>query len=129
MILGIGTDIADVDRVSAVFYKFSESIAVKILSELELERYIKINTDTQRISYIAKRFAAKEAFSKALGLGIGQCGLKSIQVINEESGKPKIITSLDLHKHFNLPVTKDINIEVSLSDEKRYAIAFVVIWS
>ena len=129
MILGIGSDIVEIDRIGAVFYKFPEAIAVKMLSSLELERYVKINTDANKISYIAKRFAAKEAFAKALGIGIGKCGLKNIQVINKDSGKPQIITSIDLHKHFNLPVTKQINVEISLSDERRYAIAFVVIWS
>jgi holo-[acyl-carrier protein] synthase len=129
MILGIGTDIVDVGRIGSVFHKFSDSIAIKILSSLELERYATIKTDAKRISYTAMRFAAKEAFAKALGIGMGECGLKNIQVINQESGKPKILTSIDLHKHFNLPATKEINIEISLSDEKSYAIAFVVIWS
>jgi holo-[acyl-carrier protein] synthase len=128
MILGIGTDITSVDRIAVVFNRFPKKMAAKILAVSELNKYHQFKTDSQRITYLAKRFAAKEAFAKALGLGIGKCGLRNIQVLNQESGKPFVATSINLNNHFGLPNTERISVEVSLSDEKNYTIAFVVIW-
>lgn len=128
MILGIGTDITCIERVSKVFYKFPRQMAQKVLSALEMARYLLLQTDSQKISYIAKRFAAKEAFAKATSLGLSKTGFTNIDVLNKESGQPFIATSIDLNRCFGLQDCKKIHVEVSLSDEKSYAVAFVVIW-
>lgn len=123
MIKGIGTDIVQISRIRASINKLGDAFAERILHENEFKLY---QETTQNIHYLAKRFAAKEAFSKALGTGIRNgVDLKDIEVVNNEMGKPAII----LHGNTQVfAASKAVkNIELSLSDEKEYAIAFVVL--
>jgi len=116
MIIGIGTDICEINRI-----KPGEGFANKVLSESELE-VLKIKKNKQ--VYLAKRFAAKEAISKAFGCGIGsKLSFKDISVLNNESGSPYVeISELAKAKLANFS-----SIHISISDEKNYAIAYVVV--
>ena len=123
-ILGIGVDIIQNSRIKkAIKNKFFVS---RIFSKSEITNSKKKNNKT---NYFAKRFAAKEAFIKSIGIGIRKgINFKDIYVINDKFGKPNIKFS---NKVNNLIVkklkTRNFDIFLSLSDEKNYSIAFVVI--
>ena len=123
-IFGIGTDIVDVDRIKISLK--NKNFIKRIFNEKEVSRCRKINNS---INCFAKRFAAKEAFSKALGTGISNgINLNEIVILNKKSGKPYISiigeTKKTLKKKFK---NKNSKISLSLSDEKKYAVAFVTI--
>ena len=123
MIFGIGTDIVDIKRI-----KKMESIdlfAKKILGDNEYLKFSKLS-ESKKIFFIAKQFAGKEAFAKAIGTGIsGDVNFKTIEILRDDEGKPMfkfaektqlLIDNLGIaHSH------------VSLSDEKEYALAFVIL--
>ena len=123
-IFGIGTDIVDVDRIKISLK--NKNFIKRIFNEKEVSRCRKINNS---INCFAKRFAAKEAFSKALGTGIAKgINFNEIIILNKKSGKPFIEivgqTKKTLNKKFSRKRSK---ISLSLSDEKKYAVAFVTI--
>ena len=123
-IFGIGTDIVSVDRIKNSLK--NRSFINRIFNEKEILKCKKNNNST---SYYAKRFAAKEAFSKALGTGISNgINFNEIVILNKKSGKPYISiigqTKKILNKKFKRKKSK---ISLSLSDEKKYAVAFVTI--
>ena len=122
-IYGVGTDIVSVNRIKKLFKK--KLFAKRLFSEEEVSKCSKLIYSN---NCYAKRFAAKEAFSKALGTGISNgINFNEIIVINEKSGKPSIKligkTKLIINKKFK----KKIKISLSISDEKNYAVAFVAI--
>ncbi|AKZ65828.1 holo-ACP synthase [Candidatus Palibaumannia cicadellinicola] len=121
-IIGIGTDIIEISRIESVLISYGERFVSRILSTVELQQYRKHN---QQVRFLAKRFAVKEAASKALGTGICH-GLAFIQfeVLNNKLGKPE----LRLHKQAaqlaaKLGVT---NMHVTLADERNYTYAMVI---
>jgi holo-[acyl-carrier protein] synthase len=123
-IFGIGTDIVDVDRIKISLK--NKNFIKRIFNKKEVSKCKKINNT---INCFAKRFAAKEAFSKALGTGISNgINLNEIVILNKKSGKPYISiigqTKKTLKKKFK---NKNSKISLSLSDEKKYAVAFVTI--
>ena len=123
-IFGIGTDIVSVDRIKNSLK--NKKFISRIFNEKEISKCKKNNNS---INCYAKRFAAKEAFSKALGTGISKgINFNQIVVLNEKSGKPYISiigqTKKILKKKFKRQKSK---ISLSLSDEKKYAVAFVTI--
>ena len=123
-IFGIGTDIVSVERIKKSLKK--KSFINRIFNEKEILKCKKINNS---INCYAKRFAAKEAFSKALGTGISNgINFNEIVILNKKSGKPYVNiigqTRKTLNKKFKRKKTK---ISLSLSDEKKYAVAFVTI--
>ena len=123
-IFGIGTDIVSVERIKKSLKK--KSFINRIFNEKEILKCKKINNS---INCYAKRFAAKEAFSKALGTGISNgINFNEIVILNKKSGKPYVNiigqTRKILNKKFKRKKTK---ISLSLSDEKKYAVAFVTI--
>lgn len=122
-VIGIGTDIVKVSRMKRLLKKRGDKFAERILHANELEIYKQHNSAA---SYLAKRFAAKEALSKALGTGIAKgISFEEIEVINNEDGKPLLVlhgTALDIS--IQLGVEK---LFISLSDEKKYAIAYVIL--
>jgi holo-[acyl-carrier protein] synthase len=123
-IFGIGTDIVSVDRIKNSLK--NRNFINRIFNEKEILKCKKNNNST---SYYAKRFAAKEAFSKALGTGISNgINFNEIVILNKKSGKPYISfigqTKKILNKKFKRRKSK---ILLSLSDEKKYAVAFVTI--
>ena len=123
-IYGIGTDIVSVDRIKNSLK--NKDFIKRIFNEKEILKCKKVNNS---INCYAKRFAAKEAFSKALGTGISNgINLNEIVILNKKSGKPYISiigqTKKTLKKKFK---NKNSKISLSLSDEKKYAVAFVTI--
>ena len=123
-IFGVGTDIVSVDRIKNSLR--NKNFINRIFNKKEIIKCKKINNS---INCYAKRFAAKEAFSKALGTGISNgINFKEIIVLNRKSGKPYISiigkTKKIIDKKFKRKKSK---ISLSLSDEKKYAVAFVTI--
>ena len=123
MIFGIGTDIVDVERIRKL--GSLEKFADKILSLNELEVF-KSQIDEKKVTFLAKQFAAKEAVSKALGTGIGKdIRFNQIEILRNSDGKPYLNHDGMITTIFNnLGITKT---HVSLSDEKKYVLAFVVL--
>ena len=123
-IFGIGTDIISIDRINKSLK--NKNFLKRVFNEKEISKCKKTN---KSINCFAKRFAAKEAFSKALGTGIAKgINFNEIIVLNKKSGKPYIDlvgqTKKTLNKRFKGKKTK---VSLSLSDEKKYAVAFVTI--
>ena len=123
-IFGIGTDIVSVDRIKNSLK--NKKFIGRIFNEKEI---LKCKKNNNSVNCYAKRFAAKEAFSKALGTGISNgINFNEIIVLNKKSGKPYISvigqTKKILNKKFKRGKSK---ISLSLSDEKKYAVAFVTI--
>ncbi|MEH6455762.1 MAG: holo-ACP synthase [Cocleimonas sp.] len=122
-VIGIGTDIVKVSRIQKSLKKFGENFSERILHKNELQVFKQRKTSTH---YLAKRFAAKEALAKALGTGIAKgISFEEIEVINNDDGKPELI----LHGKA-LEIADQLGVEsifISLSDEKKYAIAYVIV--
>ena len=123
MIFGIGTDIVEVERIRKL--DSLEKFADKILSLSELKIF-KSQIDEKKVTFLAKQFAAKEAVSKALGSGIGKdIRFNQIEILRNSDGKPYLNHDGMITTIFNdLGITKT---HVSLSDEKKYALAFVIL--
>ena len=125
MIVGIGVDIAETARVEKLSAKYGQRFARRILTTDEL---LEFDRRKHSSSYLATRFAAKEAVAKALGTGIGkQLGFHSVQIDNDAQGKPLLRfmgTAIDLIAGLNIN-----NAMISLSDEKHYVVAMVVLES
>ena len=123
-IFGIGTDIISIDRINKSLK--NKNFLKRVFNEKKIPKTKKTN---KSINCFAKRFAAKEAFSKALGTGIAKgINFNEIIVLNKKSGKPYIDlvgqTKKTLNKRFK---GKKSKVSLSLSDEKKYAVAFVTI--
>jgi holo-[acyl-carrier protein] synthase len=125
MIIGIGTDIIDTRRIKKTITNFGNKFKKRCFLSSEIKRSDdKINS----VNSYAKRYAAKEACAKALGTGLAK-GIfwKDIEVINNKFGKPFIKLHNNALRRIKRLTNKNYNIEVSLSDEKNYAIANVII--
>lgn len=123
MIFGIGTDIVEVDRIAQSIEKFGDDFAARILAQTEMPNYLQSNIKAR---FLAKRFAAKEAFSKALGTGLREpATFQNIAVTHDNLGKPILLLADALQYFIN---TKKITqMHLSISDEKNLAVAFVVL--
>jgi holo-[acyl-carrier protein] synthase len=123
MIYGIGTDIVEVERIESSLSQFGDAFAKRILDEQEMVSYQASNIKPR---FLAKRFAAKEAFSKALGTGIrGVVSFQNIAVSHDELGKPILVLAPELMSFLH---EKQIaHMHVTISDEKNLAAAFVVL--
>lgn len=123
MIYGIGTDVVEVSRIAEALNKFGDNFAKKILSE---EEFLIFQKNNIKENFLAKRFAAKEAFAKAMGTGFrGEVNIKSIIITNNELGRP----DFKLKKNISL-LMKEKKIRcghLSISDEKNIAVAFVIL--
>ena len=123
-IFGVGTDIVKTNRIQKLLRK--KNVLEKLFSKEEIIKCKRIKKTT---NCFAKRFAAKEAFSKALGTGISK-GIKfnQIVVLNEKNGKPFIKLIENTKKIVeNKLKKKNYKILLSLTDEDKYAVAFVTI--
>lgn len=122
MIAGIGIDLVSKARISDILLRYNFRFVKKILGLEEQDIYTKLS-EQNHVSYLSKRFAAKEALSKALGTGIGKfVQFNNIDILNDSVGKPYL-------KNFNsanLSIDKN-KVKISISDEKDSAIAFVII--
>ena len=125
MVKGIGIDLVDKLRFDKLIKKYGNKIAIKILSAYE---YCEYEESKCKSSYLSKKFAAKEALSKALGYGLYRNGVfpKSISIKHTQHGKPFFEFSDSL---LNFIEKKYTNIELSISDTYSQSIAFVVVES
>jgi len=123
MIYGVGTDLVDIKRVEKILSKNRDGFVRRVLSEHEQALFA---NKADSAAYCAKRFAAKEAFAKALGTGIGKTvSFQDLTVRNNEDGKPHFIPSEKLRQYL---VEKNIKqAHLSISDESQTAIAFVIL--
>ena len=122
-IYGIGTDIVSVSRIQKSLK--NRKLLERLFSKTEISRCTKL---TNSNNCFAKRFAAKEAFSKALGTGFSNgINFNEIVVMNEKNGKPLIKLKGKTMSIIKKKLKKKIKINLSLSDEKKYAVAFVTI--
>ena len=127
MIFGIGTDICDIRRIEAALVRRGDRFAEKVLGRHEFEvfhaRQAKVSARGAR--YLATRFAAKEAFSKAVGLGMRMpMTWRACEIVKAPSGKPEIVLHGELATWF---AAHQLVAHVSVSDESEYAAAFVVV--
>ena len=123
-ILGIGTDIIENDRIKNAIK--NNSFIKRIFSKDEISFSKKFKNKT---NFYSKRFAAKEAFVKAIGTGFrNSINFKDISILNNKLGKPKLYITVKVKKLLKkMFKSKNIDIFLSLSDEKKYSIAFVII--
>lgn len=127
MIFGIGIDILEIERVRASVARFGDRFAQRILGPRELERYRArgARSPERGLKFLATRFAAKEAVSKALGLGMRMpMTWRAVEIVNDASGRPvALVTSAELrrfteHRHLQL--------HVSVTDEREIVMAYAV---
>ena len=122
MIYGIGTDIAAVDRLAGMFERHGQVAAEKLLAPAEMADF---EQATDKALFLAKRFAAKEAFGKALGTGVrAPATLPAIAIGHDELGKPVFSYADELAA---LLREKRLTAHLSISDERDYAVAFVIL--
>ena len=125
MIYGIGTDIVSIERVQEILKKNRDGFINRVLTEHEIALF---TNKAESAAYCAKRFAAKEAFSKALGTGIGRVvSFQDLTVRNNENGKPYFMPSEKLRLYLQEKGIKQGRL--SISDESLNALAFVVLES
>ena len=127
MIYGIGTDICDVRRIRASLERHGERFAKKILSDGEMRTWHERSArwPDRGVSYLATRFSAKEAFSKAIGMGMRMpMTWRHCEIAKASSGKPSIVLHGDLKIWFE---ERQLTAYVSVTDETDYAASFVVI--
>ncbi|MES2401891.1 MAG: holo-ACP synthase [Pseudomonadota bacterium] len=127
MIFGIGTDICDIRRIRESLDRHGERFARKILSDGELAtwRARSARWPDRGVSYLATRFSAKEAFSKAIGTGMRMpMTWRSCEVAKAPSGKPEIVLYGALKAWFE---ERQLSAHVSVTDETDYAASFVVV--
>jgi holo-[acyl-carrier protein] synthase len=123
VIFGVGTDVVEIGRIEKALGRWGERFARRILCESELKRFLR---HRQPASYLAKRFAAKEAFTKALGTGIkAPANWHGVWVKNQPSGKPELQFSDALKK--DLSRRGISRAHVSLADERGVAVATVIL--
>ena len=122
-IFGIGTDISNINRIKKSLK--NKNFINRVFNIAEIK---KCKNHINKSNCFAKRFAAKEAFSKALGTGFSNgINFNEIVVMNEKNGKPLIKLKGKTMSIIKKKLKKKIKINLSLSDEKKYALAFVTI--
>lgn len=127
MIYGIGTDICDVRRVRASLERRGQRFVEKILTERELEVWQRRSSrwSERGVRYVATRFSAKEAFSKAIGIGLHEpMRWRWCSILNRRGGQPQIVLSGALQAWFE---ERRLTAHVSLSDESDYVASFCVV--
>ena len=127
MIIGLGNDIVDIRRIEKTLEKFGTRFTDRVFTEIERK---KSDRRAQRASSYAKRFAAKEACSKALGTGFSHgVFMKDLGVVNEPSGKPTIEMTGGAAKFLKriTPEGKTARVHLTITDEYPYAQAIVLI--
>ncbi|MDT7834530.1 holo-ACP synthase [Aquabacterium sp. OR-4] len=127
MIHGIGTDICDIRRLRATFERRGERFAERVLGERELAvwRARRARAEVRGVAYLATRFSAKEAFSKAIGLGMRMpMSWRACEILNHPSGQPYIRLDGALAQWFQ---ARGLRAHVTVTDETDYAASFVVV--
>ena len=129
MIYGIGTDVCDIRRIAGTVQRRGERFVQRVLGpdELQVFHARSLRTPVRGLRYLATRFSAKEAFSKAIGLGIRwPMSWRACQILNEPSGKPVLQLSGELAQWFE---ARGLQGHVTVTDETDYAASFVVVES
>ena len=127
MIYGIGTDICDIRRIRASLERHGDRFAERVLSERELAtwRARSARWPERGVRYLATRFSAKEAFSKAVGLGMRMpMTWRLCEIANLASGAPVVVLHGGLKTWF---VAQGLQAQITLSDETDYAVSFCVV--
>jgi holo-[acyl-carrier protein] synthase len=127
VIYGIGTDICDIRRIAATFERQGERFARKVLGDAEFAIWQARSARWPKrgLRYLATRFSAKEAFSKAVGLGLRMpMSWRLCEILNEKSGKPVIVLHGGLKAWFE---AEGLSAHVTVTDETDYAASFVVV--
>lgn len=121
-IFGVGTDIVKLERVERSYQRHGDKFAERILSSVELEVYSEKNN---KVTYLAKRFAAKEAISKALGTGMREgIDFKQLSIVTNQLGKPEVVLQGKAQEWAQKSeITK---VHLSISDERDAALAFAI---
>lgn len=121
MIVGIGTDIVEVERIKNSIENYGKRFLDRIFTQTEQD-YSELFKENKYVHYAA-RFAAKESFSKAIGTGITKgFKFKEVSIKNEKTGKPNVILEGEMKEKYG-----DLKIEVSLSHTDHNAIAYLII--
>lgn len=127
MIIGIGSDIVKVSRIEALLVSYKQRFLHRVFTMAELELFKNIDHQKRLVGYVAKRFAAKEAFSKAFGTGIGgDISFHDVEIFSEISRKPYFKLSNKLSDILKKNYGK-AQVHLSMTDEEEYAQAFVII--
>ena len=121
MIVGIGNDIIEIERIEKAISK--EGFKDKIYTQRELEN---IKKRGNRAETYAGVFSAKEAISKAIGTGVREFSLTDLEILNDDLGKPYVVVSEKLDKIIKSK-KENYQIEISISHSKKYAIAMAII--
>lgn len=127
MIFGIGTDVCDIRRIEATFERQGERFVQKVLGEQELAIWQRRSErwPGRGLRYLATRFSAKEAFSKAIGLGMRMpMTWRACEILNQPSGQPVIVLHGALKTWFE---AQGLRAHVTVTDETDYAASFVVV--
>ena len=127
MIYGIGTDLCDVRRITATLARKGDRFAEKVLGpdELKVFHARRAKVESRGVRFLATRFSAKEAFSKAVGMGLHMpMTWRSCEILNERSGKPFVRLHGDLAAWF---AERDLVAHVTVTDETDYVATFVVV--
>ncbi|VVE16125.1 Holo-[acyl-carrier-protein] synthase [Pandoraea cepalis] len=125
-IYGVGTDILQISRVVGVMTRTHGRFAERVLGPEELKVYHarQSRSAVRGLAYLCTRFAAKEAVSKAIGLGMRwPMTWRAVQTLNAPSGKPVVVVSGELVQWL---AERQLSIEISITDEKEYAVAFAI---
>lgn len=125
MIFGLGSDIVQITRIEALYKEYGDKFVKRILTSEEEKNFRQIKPEIKQISYLAKRFAGKEALAKALGTGISSgINFADIEILNDSSGKPIVNLYGKAYDIFSKTPGK---IDISLSDDYPTAFAVVII--
>lgn len=127
MIYGIGTDVCDIRRLRATLARRGDRFAEKVLGEREIEVFHarRARVEARGVAYLATRFSAKEAFSKAIGLGIHMpMTWRACEILNLPSGQPVVRLNGALADWF---AERGLSAHVTVTDETDYAASFVVV--
>ena len=128
MILGLGLDIVKISRIEKIYDKFGEGFLEKIFTKNEIIKVNSFSSQVKKREFLAKRFAAKEAFAKALGIGIGRIKFNEIEIYNDQNGKPEILRTKKIDQLIKeLFTVKDYQINISITDDAGIAQAIVIL--
>ena len=122
MIVGIGNDIIEIERIEKAILK--EGFKNKVYTQRELENIEKRGNRTETYAGI---FSAKEAISKAIGTGVREFSLTDLEILNDDLGKPYVVVSEKLDKILKTK-KEDYQIEISISHSRKYATAMAIIF-
>ena len=122
MIVGIGNDIIEIERVEKAIS--TEGFKAKVYTQREIENIIKRGNRTETYAGI---FSAKEAISKAIGTGVREFSLTDLEILNDDLGKPYVIVSDKLNKIIQRK-KENYQIEIAISHSKKYATAMAIIF-